>query len=175
MSIDNKGLSRLAEKAAEFVRDEVEDAYESAAGESPIEKLFLTALLTISNIGASEFDYIDVIRPDNNVEVAKQRSTDRAALIVEPQKQLDGWRVDFLIHVLGRGPGGPIGWRCIIVECDGHDYHERTKEQATRDRRRDREWQAKGITVFRFTGAEIFRDAWACASQVSEWCVRSWL
>jgi very-short-patch-repair endonuclease len=56
----------------------------------------------------------------------------------------------------------------VIIECDGHDFHERTKEQAQRDKLRDRELQQEGYCVLRFTGSEIWRDAWACAQQVNE-------
>src|SRR5262245_34455764 len=41
----------------------------------------------------------------------------------------------------------------IVVECDGHDYHEKTKWQASRDKRRDRILQRLGYRVFRFTGS----------------------
>lgn len=53
-----------------------------------------------------------------------------------------------------------------IVECDGHDFHERTKEQAQRDRARDRAFQAAGIPVFRFTGSEIYASPTKCAREV---------
>lgn len=54
----------------------------------------------------------------------------------------------------------------IVVECDGHDYHERTKEQAARDKARDRAMQRLGYTVIRFTGSEIWRDPVGCAKEV---------
>jgi very-short-patch-repair endonuclease len=54
----------------------------------------------------------------------------------------------------------------LIVECDGHDYHERTKEQAQRDKARDREMLGMGLRVIRFTGSEVFRDYWRCATEV---------
>lgn len=60
---------------------------------------------------------------------------------------------------------GTFEYVCI-VECDGHDYHERTKEQAARDRSRDRAFQSIGIPVFRFTGSEIHEDATKCAREV---------
>lgn len=53
-----------------------------------------------------------------------------------------------------------------VIECDGHDYHERTKEQAERDRSRDRAIQEAGWLALRFTGREIHRDVWECASEV---------
>jgi len=55
----------------------------------------------------------------------------------------------------------------IVVECDGHDYHERTKEQAVRDRKRDRAMTAAGLHVLRFTGSEIARDAKACLKEIA--------
>ncbi|AHX12918.1 hypothetical protein CH75_06350 [Dyella jiangningensis] len=54
----------------------------------------------------------------------------------------------------------------IVIECDGHDYHERTKEQAAHDRKRDRAMTVSGITVLRYTGSEIWRNPFACAEQV---------
>jgi Protein of unknown function (DUF559) len=55
-----------------------------------------------------------------------------------------------------------------IIECDGHEFHERTKDQAARDKRRDRWFQIRGISVLRFTGAEIWADPIGCAWQVYE-------
>jgi very-short-patch-repair endonuclease len=54
----------------------------------------------------------------------------------------------------------------IIVECDGHDFHEKTKEQARHDKARDRFLVLQGYRVLRFTGSEIHRDANACAQEV---------
>lgn len=69
------------------------------------------------------------------------------------------YRVDFAFF----GMGGRV-----CVECDGHDYHERTPGQAMHDRRRDRFFQKNGWHVMRFTGTEIVRDAAACADELFE-------
>jgi very-short-patch-repair endonuclease len=55
----------------------------------------------------------------------------------------------------------------VAVECDGHTYHERTPEQATHDRKRDR-WILRelGISTLRFTSKEIFGNAEACCSEI---------
>ena len=79
-----------------------------------------------------------------------------------PQAQVDRFRADFLIFV--RAKEGQTSW--IAVECDGHEFHERTKEQAARDRSRDRWMTANGIAVLRFTGMEIWRDPNKCADDV---------
>jgi len=78
---------------------------------------------------------------------------------VAPQVQIGLSRVDFLI-VHPRGLSGLGG---VVIEVDGHDFHERTKEQAQRDKARDRELQDRGFRVFRFTGSEVWRDPFSCA------------
>ena len=54
----------------------------------------------------------------------------------------------------------------FVIECDGHDFHERTKEQARHDRSRDRKMVEAGWLVMRFTGSEIWSNPFACAEQV---------
>jgi very-short-patch-repair endonuclease len=56
----------------------------------------------------------------------------------------------------------------VAIECDGHDFHEKTKEQARKDKRRDRVFLAEGLPVLRFTGSEIHRDPTAIAKEVGE-------
>lgn len=88
------------------------------------------------------------------------------------------YRVDIVMHSNTHCPGDNTGWRrgrdvYVAIECDGHDFHERTKEQAERDKKRDRDIQSLGWNVARFTGSEIVRDpkgtadkAWALASSL---------
>jgi hypothetical protein len=60
----------------------------------------------------------------------------------------------------------------VIVEVDGHDFHEKTKEQAERDKSRDRFMTTTDAKVLRFTGREVFRDVDACADQAFEYIMR---
>lgn len=46
----------------------------------------------------------------------------------------------------------------IIIECDGHDFHEKTKEQAAHDKERDRFFVKNGYYVLRYTGSQIMND-----------------
>jgi very-short-patch-repair endonuclease len=91
---------------------------------------------------------------------------------IEPQKQIGKYRADFAISSAGNeemetGLGEtPMAHVRLIVEADGHDFHERTKEQAQRDKQRDRELQRLGWKVIRFTGSEIWKDAAGCAREV---------
>lgn len=54
----------------------------------------------------------------------------------------------------------------VIVELDGHDFHERTPEQAQSDKSRDRHLQTLGWKVLRFTGREVLRAPRACLHEV---------
>jgi len=91
-----------------------------------------------------------------------------ADLYVEQQVELGNWRVDFIVH---RYDWICEKWRDLIVECDGHEYHERTKQQAARDRKRDRLVSMQGATILRFTGSEIWNDPFGCAREVFHWFV----
>ena len=52
------------------------------------------------------------------------------------------------------------------MELDGHDFHEKTKEQASGDKRRDRYLAALGWTVLRFSGSDVYRDPAAVMDEI---------
>lgn len=115
---------------------------------SPIEALFLEAFCP----SAIERGY----------EVAKRSRAREGVIVVGVQKPVgERYRADFLISYPFFG-----AHFAVVVECDGHDFHERTKRQAAHDRRRDRELQQLGYQVFRFTGSELSADARGCAAEV---------
>lgn len=86
---------------------------------------------------------------------------DHECVKLSPQYQIGQYRVDFLLELVGKADSVSV-----VVECDGHAFHERTKFQAERDKRRDREITHAGYTVLRFTGSEIWRDPVECAVSV---------
>lgn len=75
------------------------------------------------------------------------------------QHEIDGHRVDLALISAERK---------IAIEADGHPWHERSPEQAARDRARDRALQRAGWMVLRFTGAELTRGGAACAREILE-------
>lgn len=81
------------------------------------------------------------------------------------QVQFGKYRCDFALNpqTLPNQTGQPF---VVIVEADGHAFHERTAEQAERDKARDRYMTGKGAMVFRFTGRQVWRDADACVDEV---------
>lgn len=71
----------------------------------------------------------------------------------------------YLIDVGGRNVRCPF---FMGIECDGHDYHERTKEQAAKDRSKDRILKVRGLEIIRFTGSEINRDPARCVAEIDQ-------
>lgn len=53
----------------------------------------------------------------------------------------------------------------LCVECDGHNFHEKTKEQVSKDKSRERDIMSKGLNLIRFSGSEIYTKSNKCAIQ----------
>jgi hypothetical protein len=83
-----------------------------------------------------------------------------------PQLQVDQvGDVDLAIFVPGLNKRRPV----VVVEADGHQFHERTTDQASNDRRRDRILQRSSVPVFRFTGTDAVRSSEECAHEIIDY------
>lgn len=134
--------------------------------ESPIEKRLAIAMTYMdAPLFFSESEARPRVMPVAFTEDTFRVRHPEEGIEIYPQHQLGDHRVDFFIVCRFEGRAD---LRFLVVECDGHDFHERTKEQARRDRRRDRSMLLGGHSVMRFTGSEIFSDAEACASEIAE-------
>lgn len=113
---------------------------------------------TDSPIEASFLEAFCELAVEDGFEVARMTSAPAFVIMVEPQRWIGTYRVDFLIAYRYFGPTLQF-----VVECDGHEFHEKTKVQAWRDKKRDREI---GPKVYRFTGSEIHASAEVCAREM---------
>jgi len=153
------GIDKAAESICEHIRANMVCTYNNGGIESPTERLLWMTFWTYSAafahshvIGGTVFLKPEELPPDGFIGV-------------RPQVEVIDWPVDFVFVILS--PDGHP--HRLAVECDGHDFHERTKEQAARDRSRDRALQTGGYTVMRFTGSEIHRDPLKCVLEVFAW------
>ena len=160
----------MRDKRGEMVRILGEAALYWAGGcelDSPIEEMLMMALM---------------FRPDQDgapsplLNESRHMSDDDwrsfEVLGVEPRASLG--HINRWLMFLQEGAGRyrldfafyhPSGSK-IAIECDGHDFHERTKEQAAHDKQRDRWLQSEGWIVLRFTGSEVYKDAHACVGEI---------
>lgn len=51
----------------------------------------------------------------------------------------------------------------LVIECDGHDFHEKTKQQVAKRNKRDMDLKIAGYDVIHFSGSQIFDDPISCA------------
>ena len=153
------------EQFAQEARDRA-DIFRAMKLESPIEAMVLASAIR----GTDAYRVFAPGKSDEAPVVIVGEQTN-GWMEIHPQWKVGRYRVDFLIS---RWSGwlypdispGPIELARVVVECDGHEFHERTKEQAKRDRSRDRALQNQGLMVLRFTGAELHANTGACLMEV---------
>lgn len=185
------GFELLAQQALDYVDGEIDALKQDCKGDSEIEKLFYHAIHMKIKFG--EAVYRRILEPSNDEDFSRWMTDiemPTSVLMIRRQVQLEAGRVDFIIsafdwnsgHYANRFPhdydfavGPDRKWRHLVVECDGHDFHERTKEQAAKDRSRDRKIALSGMEIFRFTGSELWRDPWGCVEQVIDWARKGML
>ncbi|MCP4343287.1 MAG: DUF559 domain-containing protein [Desulfobulbaceae bacterium] len=103
----------------------------------------------LSNMGDSLENYRLSIRPQCPVTLD-------GTLILTPKDKF--YTIDFLLELTKEIDLITHSVANIVVEIDGHDFHERTKEQAKRDKERDRYFTKAGYKVYRYTGSEVFQN-----------------
>lgn len=137
------------------------------ACESPIERALLMALVSTS---FTDHESVGVRFPRNATRSewwVPAREWGPSYVAIDVQVPLDKFRIDFGVSLYEwTGEGHTFRHVSVLMECDGHDFHERTKDQAKRDRSKDRALQKLGNRVFRFTGSEIWADSFKCAEEV---------
>ena len=147
--------------------------------ESPIEARFLLALICCCACNDLTIWIVD----EEELPIYTSHTGGRGDMVlhVRPQQEIGFHRVDFaleltftetfhqLAKMMGDEPPKYLPEQVsikLVAECDGHAFHEKTKEQAMRDKSRDRDLLNDGYPVMRFTGAEIYADPLKCAEQV---------
>lgn len=164
-----KAAASVAQEAQMAVFDHIGDVFLGSvfpACESEIERLMAVALFRRMPHPHHHWqgfgNYITTMDREA-LPYAVDVSLFKAGIFIFLQQKIENYRVDFLLAAV-RSPATDPVW--AVVECDGHDFHERTKEQARRDKKRDRFFTSQGYRVFRFAGSEIWKDADACAAEV---------
>jgi very-short-patch-repair endonuclease len=83
---------------------------------------------------------------------------------IKPQTELtisgSVYRIDFVVTWADQT-------QKLAIEIDGHEFHEKTKQQAARDRARERSIIREGYTIMRYTGSEVFANPRKCVHEVA--------
>lgn len=155
-----KFLEECADSARQDFTEGLDLSFSYGMAESPIEQLFLIAWEK-NNL----YSKTDFYKMSSQHEVV---CVDFSKGYKYPQVR---YRIDFafipqepawLDLIGGKFPQFPK----VAVELDGKDWHEKTKAQAIRDRRRERNLVAEGWTVIRFLGSEVVKNPDNVVSEV---------
>ncbi len=125
--------------------------------ESPIEQLFAAAWRIAEWISTEEREIRAHLVPQHEISTTdgqRFRADFLAGVYLPYRGQRDSVIDDALDAIK------------VVIELDGHEFHERTKEQVESRNARDRALQADGYRVLHFAGSEVVRDPVACASGV---------
>lgn len=123
--------------------------------ESPIERTLGTSLFMIGWNYMPTFIFKSIGQPECFKAAYKRfsKSTGIESILIVTQQKIGKYRADFLISTkVGRSI------KTVIVEADGHDFHQKTKQQVARDKKRDRFFASLGLQTIRFTGSEIVNE-----------------
>lgn len=141
---------------------QISNAYNGKPTQSPIEDMMLAALLWLQ-VDWAGFPTFDLFNGPQEHKKEYGKLSDNLEFYLSSQAVIGRYKADFLLWFSYKG-------QCagVVVECDGHAFHEKTKEQAAADKKRDREMLKAGFPVMRFSGSEVFKDPIHCAEQVRE-------
>lgn len=78
----------------------------------------------------------------------------RDSLSIKKQVKIGSYRVDFLLIYQSKNHSH----QQIIVELDGHEFHETSKHQRSYEKARDRFLIKSGYKVLHFTGSDVCSD-----------------
>lgn len=119
--------------------------------------------------GPERLTAIDELGLESPIEAMFQLWWDLFYPVLLPQRQVTlhsqwgfapingrNYRADFIVWPTDLTDAHKFN--AIVIEFDGHDYHERTKEQVIARNQRDRDFQERGYRVLHFSGSEIFKD-----------------
>jgi hypothetical protein len=158
-----KAAAYVARGRAESFRDSM--AAEDVVLESPIEGIFYVWWHAVVEATSGADPMLDEL-----------------LLVVQPEVDTreERYRLDFSValsdaRLLADAAKFGLPLPQIGIELDGHDFHERTKEQVTHRNRRDRHLQRSQWVMFHFSGSELFRDPVRCVHEVTNYAVAAYM
>lgn len=88
----------------------------------------------------------------------KQFEIDDMLTLSSQEKINNGYVIDFKLATM-------YPEIIIAIEINGHEWHEKTKEQASRDKERARYLLKNGYNLIEYTGSEIYTKPDECAKE----------
>ena len=143
-------IEKFTEECLDYIRDFVSDTLTDSYGYleamenkkiSPIEKLFFIAYETLRFTGEiQEYEHLEY---NSEIKCSNGKT----------------YYPDFNFKVYhNSGDKKNYDNLKLLIELDGHIWHEKTPEQVEKEKQRERDLIKDGYTILRYSGREIWRD-----------------
>lgn len=126
--------------------------------QSPIEQMFWVACH--AQVIANHYE----VNPDP-IDIGPGQWGEGYGVHIQSQARIGNYRVDFLLTQRGIGPKG---YQPVVVELDGHAFHDKDKRQRSYEKARDRFLVKSGYRVLHFTGSDVVKDPFAVSYEALE-------
>jgi very-short-patch-repair endonuclease len=157
MALEQNVLDFIAKASADYGKIKQENfsmmtwaELQNGEIKSPIEQIFYTAFMVIGE------------HYEGSIRTHAVQPNDPCALYLNPQHQIGKYRVDFLATYVELS-----GFmKRVVIELDGHEFHDKDKHQRAYEKARDRFISRQGLTILHFTGSELFKDPYKAVMEV---------
>ena len=119
---------------------------------SPIESIFFIALKIWTYMYVSDKDVGFRIRRQKRIDISDKKY----------------YVADFVLEHENKPT------KKLIIECDGHEFHEKTKAQVAHDNERDLALKKLGYDILHFSGSQIYNESLKCAKEAYEYYYQIW-
>lgn len=124
---------------------------------SPIEQAFFIAMHVMCRA-----HYLPI---NQDPELIDGKPSFPSGVYMSNQFQLDLYKIDFHVsHCRAIGPKTST----VLVELDGHDFHDRDKHQRSYEKARERYIARAGRVLLRYTGSDVMKDPYRVAHEVMD-------
>lgn len=145
----NKTSEAVGNHALEGFSTDCTDEFQDLNIKSPIEQMFYAAFKAVCI--TNHIDFLGLC--DNQ----------KYGIDIHPQYKIGKYFADFVVVGITRKN---LSGERVVVECDGHKFHDIDKKQRSYEKARDRFLQKQGYKIFHYTGSDINRDPVKCAAEV---------
>lgn len=143
----------------ERFNQEMFNRFQDGHADSPIEQIFYTAVYAVARFQHEDLDQEPQLHPDTKEWFLPP------GLYMQTQKNIGKFRVDFLFEHFPWAHQKEV-YAPVIVELDGHAFHDKDKRQRSYEKARDRFFTKQGYRVLHFTGSDIVADPFKAAWEV---------
>lgn len=60
----------------------------------------------------------------------------------------------------------------LIIECDGYEFHQKTRQQVQKDNEREYDLKMAGYEILRFSGSQIYNEPLKCAEDTYNYIMK---